>query len=111
VHGYSSTALIAAGAFAAEPSLADLAVALIGGHGEWFVQCFTAEPFAMTTDLASLTPDAARAGVGPRAMFGSVAGARDLLPDARAVPLLPAAFASLAPSPIYGRAPDAKIPA
>lgn len=111
VHGYTSTALIAARAFAADPSLTELAVTLAGGHGEWFVQCFSLEPFAMTTDLASLTPDAARAAVGARAMFGSVAGADELLPDARTVPLLPAAFAHLAPSPIYGRAPDAKIPA
>lgn len=111
IHGYSSTALIAARAFAADPALGDLAVALTGGHGEWFVQCFAARPFAMTTDLASLTPDAARATIGPRAMFGSVAGAQEMLPDARAAMLLPAAFAALPPSPIYGRAPDAKIPA
>lgn len=111
VHGYTSTALIAARAFAAGSGLSELAVALTGGHGEWFVQCFTAEPFAMTTDLASLTPDAAHAAIGARVMFGSVAGAHELLPDARATPLLPAAFAGLAPSPIYGRAPDAKIPA
>lgn len=111
VHGYGSTTLIAARAFAADPLLTDLAVALTGGHGEWFVQCFTAEPFAMTTELSSLTPDAARTVIGARAMFGSVAGANELLPDARAVPLLPAGFAHLAPSPIYGRAPDAKIPA
>jgi hypothetical protein len=65
----------------------------------------------MTTDLASLTPDAARVIMGARAMFGSVADAIEMLPDARAVRLLSNAFASLAPSPIYGRAPDAKIPA
>lgn len=111
VHGYSSTALIAARAFADDPALGDLAVALTGGHGEWFVQCFTAEPFAMTTDLASLTPDAARAAIGARPMFGSIAEARPVLPDAREALLLPAAFAHLSPSPIYGRAPDAKIPA
>lgn len=111
VHGYSSTALIAARAFAGDPVLTDLAVALTGGHGEWFVQCFTAEPFAMTTELASLTPDAAHAAIGDRVLFGSVADARALLPDARATPLLPAVFAALVPSPIYGRAPDAKIPA
>lgn len=111
VHGYTSTALIAARALAEDPALTDLAVALTGGHGEWFVQCFTSEPFAMTTDLASLTPDAARAAIGRRAMFGSVAEASQLLPDARATPLLTADFANLAPSPIYGRAPDAKIPA
>jgi tRNA threonylcarbamoyl adenosine modification protein YeaZ len=111
VCGYSSTALIAARAFADNPALSDLAVALTGGHGEWFVQCFTAGPFAMTTDLASLNPDAAHAAIGGRALFGSVAEAQALLPDARATPLLPAGFARLAPSAIYGRAPDAKIPA
>lgn len=111
IHGYSSTALIAARAFAGDRGLADLAVGLTGGHGEWFVQCFAAEPFAMTTDLASLTPDAAHAAIGDRALFGSVAEAEQLLPDARDALLLPAGFAHLAPSPIYGRAPDAKIPA
>ncbi|RHW18277.1 tRNA (adenosine(37)-N6)-threonylcarbamoyltransferase complex dimerization subunit type 1 TsaB [Sphingomonas gilva] len=111
VAGYSSTALIAAQALAADPSLAELAVALTGGHGEWFVQCFTAEPFAIATELASLTPDAARAAIGARALFGTVEEALPALPDARAALRLPAPFSALPPSPIYGRAPDAKAPA
>jgi tRNA threonylcarbamoyladenosine biosynthesis protein TsaB len=36
---------------------------------------------------------------------------RDILPDARAAALLPTALADLLPTPIYGRAPDAKLPA
>src|SRR5438128_294271 len=56
VQGYSSLALIAAAAFAADPTLDRLAAVLEGGHGEVFMQPFAADPFAATADLASLTP-------------------------------------------------------
>lgn len=111
VHGYSSMALIAAQAAKGAHGPDEIAVTLTGGHGEWFVQCFRAHPVAMTTELASLPPDAARALIGSRAMFGSVEGAAPLLPDARAGLSLPRDLATLPPAPLYGRAPDAKIPA
>ncbi|MEG3087031.1 tRNA (adenosine(37)-N6)-threonylcarbamoyltransferase complex dimerization subunit type 1 TsaB [Sphingomonas sp. PB4P5] len=121
IHGYSSLPLIAAAAFAGDPALRDLAVVLEGGHGEVFMQGFTAPPFAATEAFASLKPAAALASLGQRAAFGS--GIRhlaalddtlalgDRLPDAAAAILLPAAFTTLPPRPIYGRAPDATPPA
>ncbi len=108
VHGYSSMALVAAMAF--DEQTGAIAVVLEGGHGEVFVQTF--DTLEASGPLASLTPDAARAAVGERAVFGNgvrwLGSGTELLPDARAARLLPAALRGLPPSPIYGRAPDAK---
>ena len=121
ISGFSSLPLIAAAAFAADPELHDIAVVLEGGHGEVFMQGFTAPPFAATDAFASLKPAAALAALGTRAAFGS--GIRHLaalddtlplaerLPDAAAAILLPGDFTTLPPRPIYGRAPDATPPA
>lgn len=117
VSGYSSLALIAAQAFAARPELAQLAVVLEGGHGEVFVQRFDAA-LAGQGSFASLAPEAALAVLDGLPAFGNgvrflepLSAARELtemLPRAADAPLLPPAFAALAPRPIYGRAPDAK---
>ncbi|QDZ09192.1 tRNA (adenosine(37)-N6)-threonylcarbamoyltransferase complex dimerization subunit type 1 TsaB [Sphingomonas panacisoli] len=113
VHGYSSLPLIAATAFAADPSRDRLAVVLEGGHGEVFMQPFTADLFAATADLASLPPADAEARldgarpVGNGVRFLGVEG-DDALPDAADAILLPPALIQLPPRPIYGRAPDAK---
>ncbi|MET0269162.1 MAG: tRNA (adenosine(37)-N6)-threonylcarbamoyltransferase complex dimerization subunit type 1 TsaB [Sphingomonas sp.] len=119
VHGYSATALIAAGMFAEDAALEALTVAMIGGHGEMFVQRFAQAPFAARTALASLSPEAA-AALADHCVAGSAAvalvqarghgEAREILPRAADVRLLPASFAALPPVPIYGRAPDAKAP-
>ena len=118
VHGCSSMALVAAVRFAADPALDECAVALSGGHGELFVQCFAARPFAALGGLVSLPPsEAARvvrqpvvAGSGARALVDArgTGDAIEALPDAAGAALLPPAFRDLAPRPIYGRAPDAK---
>jgi len=114
VQGYSSLPLIAAAAFAANPALDRLAVVLEGGHGEVFMQPFAADPFAAIADLASLTPADALArldgavAVGNGVRFLDVPGAFDTLPEAAWAILLPSAFTTLPPRPIYGRAPDAK---
>jgi tRNA threonylcarbamoyl adenosine modification protein YeaZ len=118
VAGYSSTALIAAAAFAARPDLAELAVVMEGGHGELFMQPYRASPLAALAPLASLRPDAALAAAGGQAVIGSgvrwldgLPPGRDLgaaLPRAADAPLLPPGLAALPPRPIYGRAPDAK---
>jgi tRNA threonylcarbamoyl adenosine modification protein YeaZ len=117
VRGFSSLALIAAMLFARDPALAGCGVALTGGHGELFVQRFTARPFSMLDDLvsqppaiAATMPDQIVAGSGAATLvtargFGEAA---DLSPDAAGVGLLPAAFRTLPPKPIYGRAPDAR---
>jgi tRNA threonylcarbamoyl adenosine modification protein YeaZ len=113
VYGFSSLPLIAASAFAGDPTLDRVAIVLEGGHGEVFMQPFAADPFAHTAEFASLAPADAMArldgalAVGNGVRFLDVGG-REALPDAAAVILLPAVLASLAPRPIYGRAPDAK---
>lgn len=117
VAGYSSLALIAAAA----PSPADtVAVAIIGGHGELFVQRFARDPLVPLGALASLTPERASEFIAEDDVHGSGAPALiearghgiayEGLPRAADVALLPQALASLAPRPIYGRAPDA-VPA
>lgn len=116
VAGYQSTALIAAAAFAAH-RLDALAVVLEGGHGEVFMQGFAASPFAPADALASRSPAAALAALAGRTAIGN--GVRwlgadvatiEALPDAADAILLPATFADLPPRPVYGRAPDAKVP-
>jgi tRNA threonylcarbamoyl adenosine modification protein YeaZ len=115
VLGYPTLALIAAQARAARPG-APVTVCTNGGHGEWFVADFTAEGIPLG-DAISLAPAVARA----RPLAGMIAGNRaaalaegaadaavfDLLPDARAVHLLPPALLTPALAPIYGRGPDA----
>jgi len=118
VAGFSSLALIAAGAFAADASLSVAFVAITGGHGELFVQRFVANPPHPVTDLASLPPPAAARAAGADVAIGSGAAVlvaargvgpdRDWLPNAADILHLPEALSGLAPSPIYGRAPDAK---
>jgi tRNA threonylcarbamoyladenosine biosynthesis protein TsaB len=111
--GYSSLAAIAAAAGEAE-----VAVALMAGHGELFVQSYGGDPLAPLDALSSLTPAEAAAAVSAGLVLGSGAEAlvaargfgrwRDALPRAADARLLPPVLRSLAPRPIYGRAPDAK---
>lgn len=119
VHGYRSLSLVAAAALT-DASLPSLAVVMEGGHGEVFMQAF-AHPFMPLDQPRSLTPEAALSALAGRPVIGS--GTRwlaaldpsvtlsDTLPDASRAPLLPAAERTLPPSPFYGRAPDAKLPA
>ncbi len=120
VRGCSGMALIAAGIFANNTAPQGLCVALTGGHGEIFVQRFIRAPFAALADLASLTPEAAAATVPDALVVGSGAAAlvaargwgdaHEAFPRAADARLLPSAFVNLPPIPIYGRAPDAKVP-
>lgn len=117
--GYPTLALVAAMAQAkagAQPCV----VAMTGGHGEWFVQPFG--PAGLPSgDLASLTPEAAIAAVSTELVAGTQAEALmarrgfgqalPLHPDARSLALLPAALIGPADQPLYGRAPDARLPA
>jgi tRNA threonylcarbamoyladenosine biosynthesis protein TsaB len=116
--GYPTLALIAAMA-RAQCGPQSLAVATTGGHGEWFVQRFAADGTPLTP-LASLTPAEAAAATGEALVAGNQAAALvalrgsgeaiALLPDARALPLLPPSAFTPAVQPIYGRAPDARLP-
>lgn len=117
VLGYPTLALIAAQA-QAEHAGEPLTVCTNGGHGEWFVQDYGPDGLPQG-DAVSITPEAAR--LRPRAAL--IAGSRaeamaandparpavvaDLLPAARAVPLVPQALLTPALAPIYGRGPDA----
>lgn len=118
VHGFSSMALIAASSASGSGSIA---VALTGGHGELFLQRFGRDPVAPLGPLASLPPDAAAAASPDSLVAGSGAAAlvaargwgeaAEAWPRAADLLRLPAMLATLPPRPIYGRAPDAKIPA
>jgi tRNA threonylcarbamoyl adenosine modification protein YeaZ len=114
VTGFSALALIAVTA------MEDVGVALSGGHGELFVQRFTHAPFTPVDGLLSLRPEAAAALVTDDLVLGSGAEAlvaargrgraAEVFPKAADARFLPAALIGLAPTPLYGRAPDAKVP-
>jgi tRNA threonylcarbamoyl adenosine modification protein YeaZ len=116
VRGFSSLALVAAAALARRPS-PRIAALLEAGHGEVFMQTFDAA-LAPLDDVVSLPPAAAAGmlagipavGSGVRRLAGLADDLTDGLPDARDLPLLPAMLANLDPRPLYGRAPDAKLP-
>ena len=111
--GYSSLALIAAASGEKE-----IAVALVGGHGELFVQDYGGDPIAPLDDLRSLPATEAAATVSALLVLGSGAEAlvtargfgewRDALPRAADARMLPPELCNLAPRPIYGRSPDAR---
>jgi len=113
VAGFSSLALLAAASGETQ-----VAVALQGGHGELFVQAYGGDPLAPLDDLRSLTPEAAAAEIAEEFVIGSGAEAlvaargtgrwAEAVPRASDARSLLAAARSLAPRPIYGRAPDAK---
>jgi tRNA threonylcarbamoyl adenosine modification protein YeaZ len=116
VHGFSTLALVAASA-ADDIAAADGALVVMeGGHGQWFVQPFAAD-LSPRAEIRSLLPDEAATLtddliVGNRAEpFVARRGsgrALPMLPDARAFLRLPSGALIDQPSPIYGRAPDAK---
>jgi tRNA threonylcarbamoyladenosine biosynthesis protein TsaB len=116
--GYPTLALIAAMA-RAEAGAAPVAVAMTGGHGEWFVEGFDARGHSARA-LASLAPEAAASGASEDLVAGSQAQAlvalrgwgtaHAILPDARAFALLPDEMMLGRLDPIYGRGPDAKLP-
>jgi tRNA threonylcarbamoyl adenosine modification protein YeaZ len=112
--GYSSLAAIAA----ASADSNEIAVALQAGHGQLFVQSYGREPLTPLDALQSLLPEEAAKSIRAHHVYGSGAEAlvsargfgeaHDALPRAADALLLPQALRSLAPRPIYGRAPDAK---
>lgn len=116
VRGYSSLALIAAGAD--WTGVDTLAVAIDGGHGQLFVQRFAKEPMKPLSDLASLVPDEAARFASDERIVGNAAAALVAARgsghavaaglDAARIAALPAELRTLAAVPIYGRAPDAK---
>lgn len=116
VQGFSSLALIAAGHWPDDTPA--LAVAMIGGHGQLFVQSFATDPMRPMSELASLTPEAAGESILENQILGSGATAlvearghghaiaADL--DATNAIKIPRDLRLSRAAPIYGRAPDAK---
>lgn len=115
--GYPTLALIAAMA-RSQRGNQPVTAATTGGHGEWFVQSFDADGAALGA-LASLPPQTAAAG-GEALVAGSQAEALVALrgsgealaiwSDAREFTLLAASALGPADQPLYGRAPDARLP-
>jgi tRNA threonylcarbamoyladenosine biosynthesis protein TsaB len=116
VRGFSTLELVAASAADAIAAADGALVVMEGGHGQWFVQPFAAD-LSPVAGVRSLLPGEAVAApgdlvVGNRAdAFVALRGAGTAiaaLPDARAFSRLPAAALRDNPTPMYGRAPDAK---
>lgn len=119
VRGYPTFALLAA--MARQRCAAPLTVCVNGGHGQWFVQDFGDDGRAQE-EIASLSPEQAQArpfhrlAVGNRArelVSGSALSheAMVVLPDARAWLLLEEGAHRDSLTPLYGRPPDARLPA
>ena len=115
LHGMSSLALLAAGA----NWDGEVVAAVVGGHGELFVQQFDAMTAEPTSELRNLVPaEAARLTTAPL-VVGSGAHqlveargrgeAREAWPSAADTLKLPQALRSLPPKPVYARAPDARV--
>jgi tRNA threonylcarbamoyladenosine biosynthesis protein TsaB len=120
-HGYGCLDLVAAMAVELHPPLETFAVAMIGGHGEYFVQFFDADgyngmqtPISLPMDqaLSSLKPFRFIAGDAAEKFIAALGrgSAIPLLPDAKYWTSLLDDYPSLPPSPRYIRPPDAKLP-
>jgi tRNA threonylcarbamoyl adenosine modification protein YeaZ len=112
--GLSSLALLAAGAAQED----EVAAAVIGGHGELFVQQFDGATSTPTSELRNLAPPEAARFATAGLVIGSGASAlveargwgeaREAWPSAADALKLPRALRSLTPKPVYARAPDAR---
>jgi tRNA threonylcarbamoyl adenosine modification protein YeaZ len=115
LRGMSSLALLAAGT----DSEGDVAAAVLGGHGELFVQQFDGRTHEPVSELRNLVPpEAAKVATAPLVVGSGAAQlvdargfgeARPAFPSAADAMRLPIALRSLAPKPVYARAPDAKV--
>ena len=111
--GYATLDLVAAMAGAA--GAADVAVAMTGGHGEWFVQSYGRAPrplSSLTPEQAALVPEHMVAGSQAEALVALRGHGRalPLWPDARRFASLPGGALRHDVQPLYGRAPDARLP-
>ena len=116
VSGISSLALLAASA----EIDGEVAAAMIGGHGEIFVQQFDSglEP---ASDLFNLPPAEAASVISAETVVGPAANvlvearahgtAVEAWPSAKHALRLPQSLRDLDPAPLYARAPDAKASA
>jgi tRNA threonylcarbamoyladenosine biosynthesis protein TsaB len=114
LEGMSSVALLAAGA----GGRGAVAAAVLGGHGELFVQQYDASTLEPTSALINATPFEAGRLIKAELVVGSGAKAlveargsgeaRELWPSAANALRLPRELRTLLPKPVYARAPDAR---
>lgn len=114
--GMNSLALLAASASADEP----VAAAVLGGHGEIFVQQFDGQSLRATSEVSNAGPAEVAAMMDARLVVGSGAPAlvdargtgeaREAWPSAANALRLPESLRSLPARPVYARAPDARVP-
>lgn len=118
ISGYQCLHLVAAQAIDEMENPSSVYVAMIGGHGEFFVQNFAADGSAID-ELRSLPAESALlyrkadhlAGSAAQSLAEQIANNiswSPILPDAAKSMLLSEHSQHLAPSPIYGRPPDAE---
>ena len=117
--GYDSLALVAASvAQKGAPGTGPVGVAMLGGHGEWFVAQYDRPKFKRLIPVVSLSPDDAARMITAPLVVGSAAAALVarrghgeallILPHAARVLDLPLALRSFDPRPVYARVPDAR---
>jgi tRNA threonylcarbamoyl adenosine modification protein YeaZ len=114
--GMSSLALLAASADAQ----GDVVAAVLGGHGELFVQQFDGASLQPTSELRNAVPGEAARFTTSNLVVGSGSKqlveargwgkARELWPTAANALHLPEEFRTLPAKPVYARAPDARVP-
>jgi tRNA threonylcarbamoyl adenosine modification protein YeaZ len=114
--GMSSLALLAASAEAQ----GDVGTAVLGGHGELFVQQFDGVSLQPSSRIRNAVPAEAARFISASLVVGSGAGqlvhargwgeARELWPSGSNALNLPKELRALPPKPIYARAPDARVP-
>jgi tRNA threonylcarbamoyladenosine biosynthesis protein TsaB len=111
--GYGCLRLVAAMAAEQIGGREDIDVVMTGGHGEYFFQHFseTGKPAAEAVSASPEQLDTLRTANVIAGDIDGINGTQHLrlLPDARKWHLI-ADIPALPPSPIYGRAPDAKLP-
>ena len=116
-HGYQCLHLVAAQALTQINNAAGVYVAMEGGHGELFVQNFSADGRAIDA-MKSLLPQRAFNNAAAANFAGSAVeklsqqsgqshNCLTILPDAKHVLDMPIELRQLDVRPIYGRAPDA----
>jgi len=112
--GMSSLALLAASA----EKESEVAAAMLGGHGELFVQQF-GDDLRPTTDLLNLSPENAAGAISAGTVVGPGASALveargygiaiETWPSAASALALPAPLRTFTAAPVYARPPDAKV--
>ncbi|WP_373476912.1 tRNA (adenosine(37)-N6)-threonylcarbamoyltransferase complex dimerization subunit type 1 TsaB [Sphingorhabdus sp.] len=112
VHGYSCLSLVAAMTFEKCPVVNAIDIVMTGGHGEYFSGSFDTACNAISPTV-SIKPETIAAFCHAKYIGGDFDPGIDdkiwidVLPDAQKWHLI-RELPNLAPSPLYGRAPDAK---